>query len=608
MRRNATVFVGYVALTVALTYPLSFHAADHVMSHGTDTNLFIWTIAWDVHAFVHHPLSIFDANIFYPFRDTLAFSENLIGSAAFGAPVIWVTHNPVLAMNVAALVTVPLCALGAFVLARRVGIGTAGAVIAGLVYGFSPPRFFRLDQLHLTSVEWIPFSLAYASTYATGGRARDLRIAIAFFVMQALTSGHGAVFLALALGALALYRLALGEPLRLTKRLHDAGVVGALLFIPVVLVALPYRRAQVDMGLRRTLANWHVPWTSFAAAPTHVDTWLSLQLFPHVDVFGTAGAYLFPGVLTLAFAVAAIVWRPEPGVGWRRAAVVLDAVFAVELVAAIYGSVASDPRLRIAGVVVASARHVWRPWLLCVAAAAGRMAVASRVPLGTVPRVRCDMPLFYTLLLVASLALSVGPPYGVWQYVYWLPGLNFIRAPSRFTILGVLALGVLAGFGFDWVTIRCRPAWRAAIGWIVAALFVAEFAAMPLPMTYQNPETPAIDRWLAAQPQGFVVAEVPVPDSNGITVREEQESIYALHATAHWQKTVHGYSGLLPDFSDDLFRGLAHFPDKSTIERLRGIGVTRVVVHDPGIEARIRAFRELTFEHRERDGAVYALH
>jgi len=92
------------------------------MSHGTDTNLFIWTIAWNIHAFVHQPLTIFDANIFYPFHNTLAYSENLIGSALLVAPVMWLTHNPVLTMNVAALITIPLCAIGGYVLGRKLGL------------------------------------------------------------------------------------------------------------------------------------------------------------------------------------------------------------------------------------------------------------------------------------------------------------------------------------------------------------------------------------------------------------------------------------------------------------------------------------------------------
>ena len=57
--------VGYVALTVLFTFPLSIHPG-RLQRLGPDGNLFIWTIAWDAHAFVHQPLAIFDANIYFP--------------------------------------------------------------------------------------------------------------------------------------------------------------------------------------------------------------------------------------------------------------------------------------------------------------------------------------------------------------------------------------------------------------------------------------------------------------------------------------------------------------------------------------------------------------
>ena len=77
----------------------------------------MWTLAWNAHAFVSQPLSIFDANIFHPLRNTLALSENLIGSAVFAAPVLWLTENPVLAVNVVSLLSVHA------VRARRVRAG-----------------------------------------------------------------------------------------------------------------------------------------------------------------------------------------------------------------------------------------------------------------------------------------------------------------------------------------------------------------------------------------------------------------------------------------------------------------------------------------------------
>src|SRR5207248_6353646 len=122
-----------------------------------------------------------------------------------------------------------LCGLGAYVLARRLGLSAAAAVISGLVWELAAPRFFRIGQMTLSSVEWIPFGLAALHAYVDEGRKRDLRLAAAFTSLQALSSGYGAVFMGVALLIFCVYRAWLGEPLRIMKRVGDLGFVGAAL-------------------------------------------------------------------------------------------------------------------------------------------------------------------------------------------------------------------------------------------------------------------------------------------------------------------------------------------------------------------------------------------
>src|SRR5439155_14868377 len=145
----------YVLLTLLLTYPLSLKPDRTVLAHYPDDELLMWVLAWDAHAFVHQPLSMFDANIFYPQRLTLAYSENLIGSAVFAAPVLWWTGNPVLALNVVALLACVLCGLGAYILGCRIGLSMPGAdmrahfrVLAGalLPHSSDPHRDGPLDS------------------------------------------------------------------------------------------------------------------------------------------------------------------------------------------------------------------------------------------------------------------------------------------------------------------------------------------------------------------------------------------------------------------------------------------------------------------------------
>jgi hypothetical protein len=304
-RRTSLLTAAFAVLTVVMAAPWSLHPGSRVLVDNPDTHLYMWTLAWDAHAFATDPLRIFDANIFHPDRNTLAWSENLIGSAFFVAPIIWLTGDLVLAMNVAAMLTCMLCGLGAYFLARTLGLGIGAGLVTGIIFAFAPTRFFRMSQLHLTAVQWVPFGLAFLHRYLRDGRAWDLRAAMACLVLQALSGGHGAVFLLVGMTLLAAFHLALRMPIDPAKRVRDIGIPGLLIVLPAVMVWLPYRRAQAEMGLRRTLENWTVSPESFIASPSHLDQWI-VSLFAGSDVNANAGAYLFPGILPLLLAIVAV--------------------------------------------------------------------------------------------------------------------------------------------------------------------------------------------------------------------------------------------------------------------------------------------------------------
>jgi hypothetical protein len=623
------VTILYAALTLLLAYPLTVHPASRVLSLDADTNLFLWALAWDTHAFAHHPFSIFDANIFYPARHTLAYSENFIGSAIVAAPVIWLTHNLVLAMNSVALLSCVLSGTGAFLLARAVGVSPLGATISGLVFAFSPPRFLRLDQLHLATVQWVPFTLAFFHRYLDEGRKSDLRIACAFFTLQALTSGHGAALLVAGMFVILAYRLALGEPIVPGKRIRDLGATGVVFLLPTLLILIPYKEVQSELQLTRELGAWTTVASSFLASPTRVDAqvlrWLSLD-----KVAATANAYLFPGYLPLLLAAAAFVdWRSRPDrrAFWSRAATLLEWLAVISVLIAFVVAVSGPIRPKWDSTILFSIRTPWRALFVFALCVSARAAIVRWAPFDAVRKIRRRIELvrhrasaetrpvrsgsrpagLYALLTALSVWIAAGPAAGLWPLVYWLPGLNFIRVPSRFVILAVLGVAILAGIGFDRLTRRLPPRRALVSAALISACLVAEFAAIPFGTEPYRVEIPAVDRWLADQPTPFVIAEVPVRD-------EWLASRYMLFSTAHFQKTVTGYSGARPAVWGWLYRQLREFPDEVSLKSLSDLHVDYIVVHTdlyaPGewkaIAPRFDAYRDrLELVHSDESGRVY---
>jgi hypothetical protein len=627
----------YFALTLVLAYPLSVHPATSVLPMGADTNLLLWLLQWDVHALTTDPLSIFDANIYYPFRNTLAYAENVIGSALIAAPVLWTTHNAVLALNVVALLSCVLCGAGTYVLARRVGISPLGAALAGLIFAFGPPRFFRLGQLHLTTIQWVPFCLAFVHGYLDSGRPRDLWWACAFLALQVLTSGHGTVFAVIGVAALLLWRVALGEPIAFRKWLRDGMVPVVLLAEVAFFVFLPYRAVQDEMNLRRSLGESYLfspNAASFFASPTHLHAFV-LAHVTSAPVLQQAKAFLFPGYLTLLLALASLIAPtgaregPTAAARWARAALVVEILLVAALIAAVAVTAAGGVRLRL-GPLAVSARQPWRAWLAFAVLAALRAALIGRAPFDMASRARGwpgalrrwreanrrSAVAFYAVLAALSFWLSLGPEFGLYRLVYSWPGFSFIRVPSRFTLLTLLALAVMAGAGFDRLTARLATSTRRVLAIVAGAILVAEFFGAPLNALPYRIEIPAVDRWLALQPTPFVVAELPLANAPERSVNDERQSLYMLHSTAHWQKTIHGFSGLQPPLHDDLYSELLTFPNESILKKLASLGVTYVVVHAAlypadewhKVEDRLRQYTGwLTLRHTDGADRVYAL-
>ena len=630
----------YGLVTFVLTFPFSTTPASTVLGVSADTNLLVWLVAWDVHAFLTNPLAIFDANIYHPLRYTLAYSENIIGTSLLVAPLLLATGNAVLALNVATLLSCVLCGTGAYILVRRLGFGPAAALLSGLIFAFAPPRFFRLTQVHIGAMQWIPFAFAFLHEYFDTGNRRKLWWACGFFTLQVLTSGHGAVFAAVSIGLFLLWRIALGEPIAPLQRLRDLHVPGVLLLVVAILPMLPYRAVQGEVGLRRTIRDaytWAPNPATLLASPTYVHQWL-MSLWTDWPVLAEAKAYLFPGYLALALGLVG-VWTlrqtyqrapAERATVWTRLAVVLEAGILVTLLIALLASVMGGFRVRFYGEVIFSARNVGRAWLAAVVFAVARLALVRRAPLEPGPRFlrvraryrrwaearRTDAVAFYALLAVVTFWLALGPEYWLYWFVYDLPGFNFIRVPTRYTLLTLLALAVLAAAGFEYLTARLRPAARWTLAALCAAVLVGEYVPVPFVGVPYRLDLPPIDRWLDTLPKPFAVAELPLDYGPNLAGQELRQSRYMLHATAHWQKTVHGYGGIRSKLHAAIFSDMAQFPDDLSLIALTSVAVNYVVIHTDyytagewaRVEAKLANFTNwLTLEKVIDSGRVYSL-
>jgi hypothetical protein len=303
----------FVVMAIVHTWPLASDPAHLSRGDNSDTILNEWIIAWVVHQAPRDPIHLFDANIFYPERDTLAYSEVMIVQSALAAPVFWLGGGPVLAYNVVLMTGFVLTGWTmCLVMARWTGSWTA-ALVSGLVFAFNAHTLTRIPHLQAQHGEFLPLAVYALDRLLTAPTAaRAMRLAL-WFTLQALTSVYLMAFTTVAMVAAALVRpdaVARGRARRTALMLIAAGGTAALLLVPFL---LPYWRVNNEQGLTRSLADaaWYsATWHDYLSTPArlHYLRW-SQRFFD-----GTA---LFPGALAVGLAAVAVI--PGRALSDRRA-------------------------------------------------------------------------------------------------------------------------------------------------------------------------------------------------------------------------------------------------------------------------------------------------
>src|SRR5262245_53765872 len=99
-RGTLVAVAAYVALVFASFYPQSVRPRDTIAYVG-DSLESVYLVAWNVHQFFRAPARLFEANVLYPHRRALAFTDHRLLPSLAVAPIQWATGDPVLATNVA---------------------------------------------------------------------------------------------------------------------------------------------------------------------------------------------------------------------------------------------------------------------------------------------------------------------------------------------------------------------------------------------------------------------------------------------------------------------------------------------------------------------------
>ena len=537
LRRDALGLVVFFVLTLVMTNPLVLHIANAV-EDKQDGLLNVWIVAWVGHALVTDPLNLFNANIFYPYPNTLAYSETLLPQGLFALPFNLAFDNTVLGYNLVLLASFFLAAYAMYLFVFDLTRNRSAGVIAGIIFAFNPYNLGNLAQVQLLSFGWMPLVLMYLRRLLNSkfkflnSKLRitnyELRICILFslfFSLQSLSSFYYAFLAGFAVAIYILWDFIIHRPrLSALVRVLISGCIIAIIVVPFF---IPYLQVQQQMGFERKVTE---------SEPFSASLGLYAQVSPQNVLYGNL---LAP--------------RPQIMIGGYPLDNLFPGIIAVVL--AIIGVVASKERER---------------WFYCFL-----FAFAFLLSLG--PR----------LYLAPNNATDLTLPYR-WLYDVF-PLMKALRAPVRFDAVVMFGLAILAAFGL--VAIQnskfviqnstrelrfLNYELRFSFYVLLVPLIAFEYLAFPAANITTIPvwnEIPEYVRWLRAQPPG-VVLELPMIASDPTQPLDLTTQYYS---TYHWHSTPDGYSGFNPGKRGEIAYEMQPFPNERSISLLQALNVQYVV-------------------------------
>jgi len=293
----------FTALAVFHTWPLASAPATLSRNDNGDTVLHEWIMAWVAHQLPRDPVHLFDANILYPERHTLAYSDPLIVQSVLGAPLLWAGWSPVVAYNVVLILGFALTGwTTCLVVERWTGRRLAG-ILSGTLVAFNAFSLTRLPQIQDLHLEFFPLVLFALDRLLEAPRVKHALQLAGWYVLQALTGQYLLAFTAISavVAALARAREWIGPRFKpVARSILLAASVAVLMLTPFL---LPYWYARAEVGLGRSLeetAMYSAELTDYLATGGRLHEWLWSRRFFQGDA-------LFPGATALLLAGVAVV-------------------------------------------------------------------------------------------------------------------------------------------------------------------------------------------------------------------------------------------------------------------------------------------------------------
>jgi hypothetical protein len=543
-REILCVIVAGILLAVITSWPLVLHLPSRIAPDLGDPVRTAWEVAWVGHGMLTDPLHLFNANVFYPHQLSLAFSDSLLGygpAGFFGSGTV----AALVRYNLLFLFAWSLCFVGAYLLARELGLGRLAGAAAGVAFAYAPYRVTEAGHLHVISSGGIPLALFLL---LRGYRRSSRGLVIAGWLVSA-------------------WQVSLGFTLGLQYCY--------LLAVLALLTAFCWWRGELRLGVaadggdtaseapQESREDAGRPAAASARGPLVPRHLLAVTIIG-IALVGIVGVYQARPYLKVS--------HDYPGAKRTLKEVKTYSAGPAALLAAssenrVWGGATVGMRAK----VHSKNESVFFPGGLILLLAAIGLAGVRGSPFTRRLRLGLALGILICSILALGLGLTgAGYPY---RLVHdYAPGWNGVRVPGRIFTLATLFYALLVGAGAQLLARRIGP-WgaRHSLRGLPALLGIA------LVIGVVGEGAGHLAHPVVPQPaRAEIGLRGPILD---LPTDGPADRLWQYFSTDGFYKIPVGNSTFDIHAVDDLRGGMSGFPDRASVEKLRFYGIRTVVLH-----------------------------
>lgn len=150
-------------LACFITYPLILNLG-RLSTGFADELLIAWIQNWNIHTFLILPsniLNVFNTNTFFPYLNTLAYSETFLTSSILSLiPIIFI-KEPIAANNFTIIFSITLLGFFSYVLSFYITKRHLFSFLSGILIQFSPAMLDKIVHIQVLTVYFFPLSIYF---------------------------------------------------------------------------------------------------------------------------------------------------------------------------------------------------------------------------------------------------------------------------------------------------------------------------------------------------------------------------------------------------------------------------------------------------------------